>query len=355
MPETILVTGGAGFVGSALALRLKAARGGARVVAFDNLHRRGSELSLPRLAAGGVEFVHGDVRNPGDLAAVGAISLLVDCAAEPSVLAGLQGGADYVVQSNLLGTFHALELAARHGAAVLFLSTSRVYPIAPLCALALRRTESRFELEPRQALAGASEHGIAESFPLAGARSLYGATKLASELLVEEYRAAHGLRAIVNRCGVLAGPWQMGKVDQGFVVLWVARHLFGGRLDYIGHGGRGQQVRDVLHVDDLCDLVELQLARLDQLDGSVFNVGGGRAVSVSLAELSALCVERTGQRIAIGSVAADRPQDVPLYLSDCRALTAATGWTPQRSVGQLVDDVARWIEAQREALRAILK
>ena len=354
MSDTILVTGGAGFVGSSLALRLKAARADTRVVALDNLHRRGSELALPRLKTGGVEFVHGDVRSPGDLASVGPFSLLLDCAAEPSVLAGLQGGGDYVVQTNLLGTYHSLEAAARHGADVLFLSTSRVYPIAPLCELALRETDSRFELADEQPFAGASAHGIAEDFPLHGARSLYGTTKLASELLVEEYRAAHGLRAVIDRCGVLAGPWQMGKVDQGFVVLWVAKHLYGGRLDYIGHGGRGQQVRDVLHVDDLADLVELQLGRLDELDGRVLNVGGGRDVSVSLRELTDLCVAATGETIEIGAVAEDRPQDVPLYLSDCRALEAATGWRPRRDAATLVEDVTRWIREHRDELAPIL-
>src|SRR5438477_348415 len=174
-PTTILVTGGAGFVGSTLALHLKRHDVARRVIALDNLKRRGSELNVPRLRDGGVEFAR----------------------------------------------------------------------------------------------------GISEEFPLSGARSLYGATKLASELFIEEYAYAYGLRAVVDRCGVLAGPWQMGKVDQGFVALWVARHLFEGRLSYIGFGGSGKQVRDVLHVDDLCDLVTRQIARLDDVGGEVFNVGGG--------------------------------------------------------------------------------
>src|SRR6202008_348292 len=105
----------------------------------------------------------------------------------------------------------------------------------------------------------------------AGSRSLYGASKLASELLIEEYRTMYGLRAIVNRCGVIAGPWQMGKVDQGFVVLWAARHLFGQPLTYTGFGGDGPQVRDVLHIADLFELIKIELDNLSRLNGSVFN------------------------------------------------------------------------------------
>jgi CDP-paratose 2-epimerase len=356
MQQTILVTGGAGFVGSSLALRLKAARPDARVLAFDNLKRRGSELQLPRLRAGGVEFVHGDVRVASDVLGVGPISVLLDCAAEPSVLAGVEGGAEYVVDTNLMGTVNCLDLAARHGANVLFLSTSRVYPIAPLGSLAMMEQGARFELLAEQSLPGASEHGISEDFPLAGARSLYGATKLCSELLLEEYRALHGLRCVINRCGVITGPWQMGKVDQGVVVLWAARHEFGGALKYIGYGGTGRQVRDLLHVDDLCDLVELQLSRIgdDAMDGRTFNVGGGRPVSVSLKELTELCCTATGKHLDIGSIPDNRSQDVPVYLSDCRQLEDATGWIPQRGVERIVEDVVRWIRENRAALEPIL-
>src|SRR5712675_1234223 len=248
--QKILITGGAGFVGSNLALRFKQARPAAEVIAFDNLKRRGSELGLPRLRRGGVAFVHGDVRVREDLLSVGAVDLIVDCAAEPSVLAGLDGAPDYVIQTNLNGTIHCLELARRVGADIVFLSTSRVYPTAAINALRYAETATRFVMTDVQDVAGASGHGLAETFPLAGSRSIYGASKLASELLLQEYRAAYGVRAIVNRCGVLTGPWQMGKVDQGVVALWVAKHFFRGHLAYVGHGGTGKQVRDLLHVQD---------------------------------------------------------------------------------------------------------
>ena len=256
----MLVTGGAGFVGSNMALWFKARYPAMRVIALDNLRRRGSETNLPRLRGGGVEFLHGDIRNPEDLRLDEyRIELIVECSAEPSVLAGYGNAPDYVVNTNLLGTVHCLELARRTGADFLFLSTSRVYPVNTLNAIATEETDSRFTIAHRQELAGVSAPGIAERFPLEGARSLYGATKLCSELLIQEYGAMYGLRYIINRCGVLAGPWQMGKVDQGVFALWVAMHHFERELSYIGWGGQGKQVRDLLHIDDLAELLDLQL------------------------------------------------------------------------------------------------
>jgi CDP-paratose 2-epimerase len=352
--ERILVTGGAGFVGSNLALSFKRDRPSATVIAFDNLKRRGSELALPRLRAGGVEFMHGDIRSADDLAAAGAVGLLIEASAEPSVHAGYGGDPNYLVHTNLFGAANCLEHARRHGADFVFLSSSRVYPIDPLRALPLEPTQNRFVLPAGFQHPGVSTAGIAESFPLAGHRSLYGASKLAAEFLVEEYRAMYGLRTIVNRCGVLSGPWQMGKVDQGFVVLWLARHLFGGPLAYMGFGGRGLQVRDVLHVDDLYDLIVLQLSRLDELSGHVFNVGGGAAGSISLRELTAICQKLSGHSIAIGEVAETRDADIPYYVSDCAAVTAATGWRPKRPLQQLFDDVWRWLVDNRAQLEPIL-
>ncbi|GEO81744.1 NAD-dependent epimerase/dehydratase family protein [Pararhodospirillum oryzae] len=351
----ILVTGGAGFVGSSLALLFKRDRGDADVVAFDNLKRRGSELALARLAAGGVSFVHGDVRAPEDLEAVGPFDLMIECSAEPSVHAGYGGSPAYVLNTNLGGTVHCLEAARRHGAAVVFLSTSRVYPIAALRALPLEPAGLRLRVRAGAGGPGWSENGITAGFPLAGARSLYGTTKLASELLIEEYRAMYGLRAVINRCGVLTGPWQMGKVDQGFVALWAARHLFGGPLAYMGFGGEGRQVRDLLHVADLYDLVTLQVADLDRHAAGVFNVGGGPSVSVSLAELSDLCAHRVGRRVEIGCRPETAPADIPYYVTDIQEVEAATGWRPRRTVDMILDDIFAWLRASEAPLRLIFQ
>ena len=347
----VLVTGGAGFVGANLCLALAEST---EVVALDSLRRRGSELNLERLREAGVTFVHGDVRQREDLLALEPVDAIVECSAEPSVLAGMGTGADYVVQANLVGAHNCFELARRDGAHVVFLSTSRVYPVASLCGLALREAPTRFELEAAQPVAGASEHGIAEEFPLQGARTLYGATKLAAELLLTEYADGFGVRATIDRCGVIAGPWQMGKVDQGVFTHWLLAHHAGRPLTYIGYGGSGKQVRDLLHVDDLCDLILEQLGDPAAWDGATLNVGGGVPGSLSLRETTALCRELTGAEVPVEPVAEPRPGDVPLYASDCRALFARTSWRPARGPRKVLEDTLAWIDDNEAAVRAAL-
>lgn len=348
----VLITGGAGFVGSNLALWYKRQHPSARVLALDNLKRRGSETNLPRLREHGVEFLHGDIRNVEDLRLdAQEIDLILECSAEPSVLAGYGGAPDYLVNTNLLGTIHCLELARRTGAAMIFLSTSRVYPISTLNRLRTEETDTRLALTADQEIPGASERGIAEHFPLEGSRSLYGATKLCSELLIQEYGAMYGLRYIINRCGVLAGPWQMGKVDQGVFALWVAMHYFQRELSYIGWGGEGKQVRDLLDIADLADLLEIELANLDALNGQMFNVGGGVEVSLSLHETTQLCQAITGHTVPIHRVAVTRPADLKLYITDNQRITQATGWAPRRTPAETLTSIYQWIREAEPLIR----
>ncbi len=354
MGTAVLVTGGAGFIGAQLALKMKEGCPSERVVALDNLKRRGSELNLSRLKDGGVEFVHGDVREMADLPEIKDLRLIIECSAEPSVLAGFGGSPSYVISSNLTGAINCLELARKTGAAMIFLSTSRVYPLQALRGIRLCENETRFVVLPEQVLPGITDAGISETFPLQGARSLYGATKYAAELFISEYAAMYGLRVIVNRCGVVAGPWQMGRVDQGIMALWIARHLFGGPLSYIGFGGKGRQVRDMLHVRDLLDLVAYQAAGIDRLNGNTFNVGGGVENSVSLLELTDLCREVTGNTLKIGAEPEERPADIPYYVTDNTAVCRACGWTPGRNLTTIASDTAQWMHDNRDVLRSVL-
>ena len=349
----VLITGGAGFVGGNLVVALAERHPDWEIVALDNLMRRGSELNLPRLREAGVEFLHGDVREQADLKAAGAFDAMVECSAEPSVLAGF-GDPSYSVQTNLFGAFNCLERARAEEAFVVFLSTSRVYPVAPQLELALEGGATRFELAESQPVAGAGPAGIAEDFPMTGARTLYGATKLSAELLIEEYADAFGLRAVTNRCGVIAGPWQMGKVDQGVFSWWLLSHLFGRPLTYIGYDGSGKQVRDLLHVDDLIDLVDEQLGDQERWSGVVANVGGGRECSLSLLETTELCRELTGNEVPIGAEAETRPGDVPVYLSDCGRLHSLTSWRPRRGARDVLADLLAWSTEHEDELRAAL-
>ncbi len=269
-------------------------------------------------------------------------------------MSGVDGDTSYLLHTNLTGAYNCLELARRAGAFMLFLSTSRVYPVAPQLELALEETETRFELAAEQPVAGASPAGISEDFPLGGARTLYGTTKLAAELLIEEYRAAFGLRAVVDRCGVIAGPWQMGKVDQGVFTHWMLAHRFKQPLKYIGFGGAGKQVRDLLHVEDLVDLVERQLLAPEQWDGRTVNVGGGRECSLSLRETTDICRELSGNEVPIEPEPETRAGDVPIYLSDCARLFGLDEWRPQRSAQQVLADIHEWIAGDEERIAAAL-
>jgi CDP-paratose 2-epimerase len=350
----LLVTGGAGFVGGSLAIALVRQHPGWEVVALDNLKRRGSELRLPYLREAGVGFLHGDVRERADLLGLEPVDAIVECSAEPSALAGSGGETSYVVDSNLVGAHNCLELARRDSAQVVFLSTSRVYPFAALDEVAYRESETRFELGARQRLPGVSAAGISERFPLEGARTLYGATKLAAELIVNEYAAAFGLRTVIDRCGVIAGPWQMGKVDQGVFTHWMLCHYFGRDLRYIGYGGSGKQVRDLLHIEDLVALIEDQLRRPDHWNGVTANVGGGAEFSLSLLETTAICRELTGNRPEITSSSEPRPGDVRIYISDCTRLARHTHWRPQREPRVVLEDIFTWVREHERAVRAAL-
>ena len=355
MYDCILITGGAGFVGSTLAIALKQWRPNIRVIVLDNLHRRGAELNLTRLARTGVRFVHGDMRAPEDLLALvpEAPGLIIESAAEPSAQAGYGGSPEYIIRTNLVGCFHCLELARLARADVILISTSRVYPFAALNKLPFVEAETRFVLAAEQTIPGASAEGISEAFPLAGARSLYGMTKLAAELMVEEYADAYGLRCIVNRCGLLTGPWQMAKSDQGVLALWMAAHYFRRGLTYIGFQGTGKQVRDVLHIDDFCDLLVDQIQHFALYNGQCYNVGGGLVHSLSLRETTRLCEEITGNTIVLSSAADTRPADVRLYISDHRLISSVNGWRPRRDVRTTLTDIFHWLRAEEQQVRPL--
>lgn len=351
----ILITGGCGFVGSNLAVLFAQHYEGAEIYCFDNLYRRGSELNLQKVLAVGARFIHGDVRQYSDFERVPAVDVVIDAAAEPSVLAGVvPGELENLMDTNLMGTIHTLYFARRHQAKFVFLSTSRVYPYDALEKAALVSSEKRFDFSDAQEFIGLSREGVSEQFPLVGVRSLYGATKLSAEYFIQEFAHNFGIPAVINRCGVLSGPYQMGKVDQGVVVLWLAKHFWKGKLSYIGYGGHGQQVRDMLHVRDLFRLLQCQLAQLQSGPAPIYNVGGGLQNSVSLAELTEMCSDITGNRIPIGSVIENRPGDLPIYITDNQRVREKYGWIPNISIPQMLEEIHRWMVDDEQLLKPIL-
>ncbi len=354
--KNILITGGCGFIGSNLATSLKSKYPGSKITSLDNLIRKGSGLNVDRLKKNNIEFVKGDIRNESDLELVSNIDLLIECSAEPSVLAGYGQSPRYIIDTNLVGTINCLELARKNKADVVFLSTSRVYPYDLINQLKVKEEETRFVWEKEQGdnVTGFSEDGIGIDFPIsAGVRSMYGATKLCSEILLNEYIAMYGLKGVINRCGVVAGPWQFGKVDQGVFTFWMLKHYFKKPLSYIGFGGKGKQVRDLLHVDDLFDLIDLEIKAMDKVNGQTYNVGGGKEVSLSLLEATKLCQEITKNKLDIGSIKDTRPADLAIYLTDNSKANKALGWKPKRGAAEILKDIYQWIRKNQEQLRVL--
>jgi CDP-paratose 2-epimerase len=347
--KNILVTGGAGFVGSNICTRLKQKFPSIHIAAFDNLSRRGSELNVPRLKENKVVFLKGDVRNKTDLN-LKNVDLIIECSADPSVMAGLNGSPEYVIDSNLVGGINCFELARRNKADVVFISTSRVYPMDLLNKINIKENETRFDIASTQKIPGVTKLGISELFPIEGVRSMYGATKLSAELILREYVAAYGINAVINRCGVIAGPWQMGKIDQGIIAFWIASHMFNRPLSYIGFGGEGKQVRDVLHVEDLFTLLISQISDMKKYSGTVYNVGGGIKNTVSLCELTAICRKLTGNKVRINSVPDNRKNDIPIYISDNTKITKVSGWKPKKAIEKIVDDTYHWLSENKYKL-----
>lgn len=343
--QNILITGGAGFVGSNLAIFLKIRNPSWNILCLDNLKRRGSEFNLERLRKHQIKFIHGDIRNREDLESVDDFDLIVECSAEPSVLAGHNSSSEYLLQTNLLGTINCLEEARKRKAKMIFISSSRIYPFGKINNLKYKEIETRFELEKDQNIEGVSVEGISENFPLEGYRSLYGASKLSAELIIDEYNNMFGLKTIINRCGVISGPWQMGKTDQGVIMFWIASHILKKDLSYIGYGGQGKQVRDFIHIDDLSELILYQINNFDKFNRGTFNVGGGKNNSFSLQELTKICQNISGNIIEMGSIETERPLDVRwLILDSSKIKSLIPGWYPKKKLDKTIIEIHDWLK-----------
>jgi CDP-paratose 2-epimerase len=339
----LLVTGICGFAGSRLTAELKERISGLEIVGIDNLSRRGSEMNVAPLKRMGCRVIHGDIRLADDLNELPAVDWILDCAAIPTVLAGLAGGSAQLVGHNLTGTLNLLEKCRRDRAGLIILSSSRVYSIRALCALPLARGARRFDVDPgRPAPVGYSAAGISEAFSTEAPVSLYGATKLASEIMALEYGQAFGFPVRINRCGVIAGPGQFGRADQGVFSYWVYQWLQGKPLAYIGFGGEGLQVRDFLSPTDLARLIALQLEQPARDAPAILNVGGGRDRAFSLRELSDFCERALSIRREVGVRREDRPFDIPYYVTDSGAVARHWGWRPEEPAEGTLESIVRW-------------
>lgn len=348
----ILITGICGFVGAAVARQLTATNGADEVFGIDNLSRAGSYLNRAKLAKAGIQVFHGDIRNAGDIEALPAADWVIDAAANASVIAGADGrtSSRQLVENNLSGTVNLLEYCKRHGAGFVLLSTSRVYSIGALVELPLRLDGEAFVFaDDGAAIAGASAAGIAEGFSVAPPLSLYGSSKLCSELLALEYGALFEFPVWVNRCGLMAGPGQFGRADQGVVSFWIHSWRARQPLAYIGFNGRGAQVRDALHPHDLVPLLRKQMAFAGTAATRIFNIGGGAANACSLAALSRWCERRFGPH-EVASSPEPRRFDIPWMIMDSSVAAQAWDWRPEIPLDQLLEEIAAHAEAHPDWL-----
>ncbi len=336
----VLISGICGFVGSHLALHLIEAFENIVILGIDNLARFGSETNRTSLKRLGVQLYHGDIRMASDMEALPSADWVIDAAAQPSVLAGRDGktSSRQLLEHNLVGTINLLEYCRNSRSGFILLSTSRVYSIPALTQVPLRVESCAFAFEDRHAAPpGVSAAGVSEDFSIQAPISLYGATKLASEQLAQEYSVGFDVPVWINRCGVMAGAGQFGTAEQGIFSYWIHAHSSRRTLRYLGFDGKGYQVRDALHPRDLARIVDLQLRMSGP--GTLFNVSGGIANSMSLAQLTAWCDRRFGAHSPI-SDGSERPYDVPwLVLDSGRAMTSMA-WEPQTTIEKILEEIA---------------
>jgi len=278
---------------------------------------------------------------------------ILDAAANPSVLAGVDGktSSRQLTEHNLIGTINMLELAKGWRSGLIILSTSRVYSLRELAAIPVAVKGDRFvpSVAPRS-IPGFGDSGVTETFSTEPPLSLYGSSKRASEILALEYASAFDLPVFINRCGVLAGAGQFGKIDQGIFSFWIHSYCRKRPLKYIGFGGEGHQVRDCLHAGDLLPLVQQQMQTARTNVPRIVNCGGGVAQSASLRQLSAWCAARFG-RHEIRAEQGTRPFDVPWLVLDPGLAQLVWEWKPQTPLEAIWAEIAdhaeknpRWLD-----------
>jgi CDP-paratose 2-epimerase len=342
----ILITGICGFVGSTLTRALLESAPDLQIVGVDNFIRPGSELNRRELAKLGVKIIHADVRSATDFETLPAADFVIDAAANPSVLAGVDGktSSRQLLEHNLWGTVNILEYCKTHRAGLILLSTSRVYSVPPLAALPVEIQQRAFHPRSGAKLPeGLTAAGVSEKFSTAPPISLYGSSKLASETIALEYAETFNFPVWINRCGVLAGAGQFGKADQGIFSFWINAHLRRRPLKYIGFDGGGHQVRDCLHPRDLVPVLLAQMKHRGNDQPRIANFSGGAKNSMSLAQLTDWCDARFGQHAVAGD-AQPRPFDIPWMVLDSSLAEKAWSWSPKILLPQVLDEIAKHAE-----------
>tara|TARA_E500000178_G_scaffold203057_1_gene200748 strand:- start:4845 stop:5873 length:1029 start_codon:yes stop_codon:yes gene_type:complete len=337
----ILITGGCGFVGSNIAIFLKRKIKNVKIVTIDNLSRKGSYVNKQRLKKVNIRNHKINIEQFTKIKTLPRFDVIIDCCAEPAIEISKKEP-DRVFNTNLVGTYNVLKKCVKDKSNIIFLSSSRVYSIKKL-----RNLVKNLNLKKSLKL----KHKINEEFDTSEVSSLYGFTKLASEKLIKELFFGLKQKYLINRFGVIAGPWQFGKQDQGFVPLWVARHLLRKKISYIGFGGLGNQVRDVIHIDDVCEIIYLQLKKFNQIYNNTFNIGGGLTNAISLNKLTIKCQGITKRKTIINSVKKTSNYDIPYFITDNKKLKKFYNWLPKKNIDKIIGDIFIWLNQNKILLK----
>ena len=339
----ILITGGCGFVGTNLALYLKKKK--FNVFSLDNLSRKGSLYNLNLLKKEKIKNFKIDIYKYEKIKKLSKFDLIIDCCAEAAVEISRKN-LDKVFNTNLIGTFNILKKAKKNNSKIIFLSTSRVNSINEINKI----INNNFNLKKQIKI----KNKINENFKTKSPKSIYGFTKHASEMLIEEFAYAFNLDYIINRCGVISGPLQFGKEDQGFVSLWVWHHLNKKKLKYIGFGGRGYQIRDVLHVDDLCELILKQINNINKINNKLFTVGGSIKSNTSLKNLTKVCEKITGNKILFSKISKTSIYDIPYFITDNEQVSKIYKWKSKKNIKVIVNDIYKWFNKDYKNIKKYL-
>ena len=335
----ILITGGCGFVGTNIALFLKEKKH--LIYSIDNLSRKGSKYNLKLLKKKNIKNYNFNISNYKSLQNLPRFDLIIDCCAEASVEISRKN-IDKVIDTNLIGTINVLKKAKKNNSKIIFISSSRVYSIKSINKIVNNKVlKKKIKVKTL----------IDEKFETKLPKSLYGLTKHASEMFIEEFSYAFGIKYIINRCGVISGPLQFGKQDQGFVSLWIWKHLNKSNLKYIGYGGYGHQLRDVLHIKDLCELINFQIKKINLINNETFTVGGSNKSFVSLKKLTEICEKITKNKLSFKKIRSTSIYDIPYYISSNKKVTKIYGWKPQRNIYDIVMDTYNWLLKNKKKLK----
>jgi len=338
----ILVTGGCGFVGANICLHLK--KSNHNIFSLDNLSRKGSSFNLKVLKKNNIKNFNIDIFNYNKIKKLTKFDLIIDCCAEAAVEVS-KNEIDRVINTNFIGTLNVLKKIKKDKSKIIFISSSRVNSIEEINNIVKKKfLKNKLKITKK----------INENFSTLKPKSIYGLTKFASEMLIEEFSYAFKIKYIINRCGVIAGPLQFGKVDQGFVSLWIWNHIIKKKLKYIGYGGNGHQIRDILHIYDLCDLIELQIKNFNKNNNTLFTVGGSKSSYTSLIELTKKCEKITKNKIKFSKQSKSSIYDIPYFITDNSKIQRAYNWKPKRNMKQIIKDTYNWLIVNKKQLKRYL-